>query len=133
MVKFPSDEWIKTFKTELNNNKEYEEAAKTWEGDFLFIVTPDEDLKDELIFYVDIWHGKCREASLINEKKEAAYIFQGSYTNWKKVIEKEIDPIRGLIMGMFTLKGDSKSVMSNARAAQELVNTVAKIPTEFIF
>jgi hypothetical protein len=36
-------------------------------------------------------------------------------------------------MGMFTLKGDSKAVMSNARAAQELVNTVAKIPTEFIF
>lgn len=132
MVKFPSDEWIKTFKNELNSNKEYEEAAKTWEGDFLFIVTPDEDLKEELIFYVDIWHGKCREARLIKEKKDAAYIFQGSYSNWKKMIGKEIDPIRGLIMGMFTLKGDSKAVMSNARAAQELVNTVAKIPTEFI-
>ncbi len=132
MVTFSSDEWIKKFKDELNRNKEYEKAAKTWEGDFLFIVTPDEDLQEELIFYVDLWHGKCRDASLVKGKKEAAFIFKGSYSHWKQVIEKKIDPIRGLIMGMFALKGDSRAVMSNARAAQELVNTVAKIPTEFI-
>ena len=131
MVKFPSDEWIKKFKEELNKNKDFEESAKAWEGDFLFIVTPDENFKEELTFYVDIWHGKCRDASLINEPKKAAFIFKGSYSNWRKVIAKEADPIRGLIMGMFTLEGDSKAVMSNARAAQQLVNTVAKIPTEF--
>ena len=47
MVKFPSDEWIKTFKEELNKSKSYEEVAKDWEGDFLFVVTPDEELKKE--------------------------------------------------------------------------------------
>ena len=60
MVRFPSDEWIKTFKEELNKSKAYEEAAKEWEGDFLFVITPDEELKKEVIFYVDLWHGKCR-------------------------------------------------------------------------
>ena len=49
MVRFPSDEWIKTFKEELNKSKNYEEVAKTWEGDFLFVVTPDEELKEEVI------------------------------------------------------------------------------------
>ncbi len=44
ILRFPSDEWIKTFKEELNKNKTYQEAAKDWEGDFLFVITPDEDL-----------------------------------------------------------------------------------------
>jgi len=40
--KFPSEESIRAFKDELNKNKAYEEAAKDWEGDFLFIATPDQ-------------------------------------------------------------------------------------------
>ena len=131
MVRFPSDEWIKTFKEELNKSKDYEEVAKTWEGDFLFVVTPYEELKEEVTFYVDLWHGKCRDAYLVNDSKTAAFIFKGPYSNWKKVINKELDPIRGLIRGMFILEGDSKIILDQVKAAQELVNTASKIPVDF--
>jgi len=131
MVRFPSDQWIKIFKEELNKNKVYEEVAKTWEGDFLFVITPDEQLKKEVVFYVDLWHGKCKDAYLANNKKKAAFIFKGPYSNWKKVINKELDPIRGLIRGMFTVEGDSKVILDQTRAAQELVNTASKIPVDF--
>ena len=131
MVRFPSDEWIKTFKAELNKSKDYEEVAKTWEGDFLFVVTPDEGLKEEVTFYVDLWHGKCRDAYLVNDSKTAAFIFKGPYSNWKKVINKELDPIRGLIRGMFIVEGDSKIILDQVKAAQELVNTASKIPVDF--
>jgi putative sterol carrier protein len=131
MVRFPSDEWIKIFKEELNKSKSYGEVAKTWEGDFLFVVTPDEELKEEVTFYVDLWHGKCRDAFLVNGEKTAAFVFKGPYSNWKKVINKELDPIRGLIRGMFELEGDSKVVLDQTKAAQELVNTASTIPVEF--
>ena len=131
MVKFPSDEWIKIFKEELNKSKSYEEVAKDWEGDFLFVVTPDEELKSEVSFYVDLWHGKCRDAYIVDGEKTAAFIFKGPYSNWKKVINKELDPIRGLIRGMFTVEGDSKVILDQSKAAQELVNTASKIPVEF--
>ena len=131
MVRFPSDEWIKTFKEELNKSKSYEESAKEWEGDLLFIVTPDEELKEEVTFYVDLWHGKCRDAYLVDGEKTAAFIFKGPYSNWMKVINKELDPIRGLIRGMFELEGDSKVVLDQTKAAQELVNTASTIPVEF--
>ncbi|EMR74794.1 putative sterol carrier protein [Thermoplasmatales archaeon SCGC AB-540-F20] len=131
MVRFPSDEWIKKFKEELNKSKAYGEVAKTWEGDFLFVITPDEELKEEVTFYVDLWHGKCRDAFLVNEEKTAAFVFKGPYSNWKKVINKELDPIRGLIRGMFELEGDSKVILDQTRAAQELVNTASTIPVEF--
>jgi putative sterol carrier protein len=131
MIKFPSDEWIKTFKEALNKNKKYLEVAKNWEGDFLFVVTPDEELKSEIVFYVDLWHGKCRDAYLVKKIKKAAFVFKGSYSNWKKVINKELDPIRGLIRGIFTVEGDSKIILDQSRAAQELVNTASQIPVEF--
>ena len=131
MVRFPSDEWIKTFKEALNKSKDYEEVAKTWEGDFLFVITPDEELKEEVIFYVDLWHGKCRNAYLVNDSKTAAFIFKGPYSNWKKVINKELDPIRGIIRGMFIIEGDSKIILDQVKAAQELVNTASKIPVDF--
>jgi putative sterol carrier protein len=131
ILRFPSDEWIKTFKEELNKNKMYQEAAKDWEGDFLFVITPDEDLKKETVFYIDLWHGKCRDAFLVKGEKSAKFVFKGSYSNWKKVIRKELDPIRGLIRGMFTVDGDSRVILDQAKAAQELVNIASTIPVVF--
>jgi putative sterol carrier protein len=131
ILRFPSDEWITVFKEELNKNKMYQEVAKDWEGDFLFVITPDEDLKKEVVYYVDLWHGKCRDAYLVKGEKQAKFVFKGPYSNWKKVIRKELDPIRGLIRGMFTVDGDSRVILDQAKAAQELVNTASTIPVVF--
>ena len=131
VIKFPSDEWIKALMQELNKSQTYQDAAKDWEGDFLFVIEPDEELKKEVVFYVDLWHGKCRDAHIVDGDKKAAFVFKGPYSNWKKVINKELDPIRGLIRGMFTVDGDSKVILDQTKAAQELVNTASKIPVEF--
>ena len=131
MAKFPSDEWIQVFKDELNRNVNYEKAAKDWEGDFLFVILPDDDLKHEVKYYVDLWHGKCREAYRVEGSKNTAFTFSGSYSNWKKVIENELDPIKGFIRGLFKINGDSIKILRYVKAARELINTASKIPTEF--
>ncbi|TET75822.1 MAG: sterol carrier protein, partial [Candidatus Heimdallarchaeota archaeon] len=58
--KFPSKEWINEYMVVLNNSPTYKEAAKTWEGDFLFVIEPDDKLDKKKIFYLDLWHGDCR-------------------------------------------------------------------------
>lgn len=131
MVRFPSKEWTNQFKEALNNNSTYAEVAKDWEGDFLFIITPDEHYSKQTILYIDLWHGKCRNAFIADKNQKAAFVFKGPYSHWKKVINKELDPIRGLIRGMFFLEGDSKIILDQTKAAQELVNTASYIPTEF--
>ncbi len=131
MAKFPSDEWIQLFKDELNKNTKYEEAAKDWEGDFLFVILPDDELENEVKYYVDLWHGKCREAYRVDGLKDTAFTFSGSYSNWKKVIENELDPIKGFICGLFKIKGDSIKILRYVKAAKELINTASRIPTEF--
>jgi putative sterol carrier protein len=132
--KFPSEEWIKAFKEELNKNEAYAEAAKDWEGDFLFIVTPDEGLEKEMVFYVDLWHGKCRDAYMVpsRETKTAEFIYEGPYSNWKKLIMGQLDPIQSLLMRKFKLKGNMAKIMRYTKAASELVKTASRVPTEFI-
>lgn len=132
--KFPSEDWIKAYKEELNKNKVYEEAAKDWEGDFLFIITPGEGIEKEIVFYVDLWHGKCRDAYMVpsREAKKAAFIFEGPYSNWKKLIMGQLDPIHAIMMRKFNLQGDMAKVLRYTKAASELVKTASRIPTEFI-
>ncbi|MEE9237528.1 MAG: SCP2 sterol-binding domain-containing protein [Thermoplasmata archaeon] len=134
MPRFPSQEWIEVFMQELNSNEEYAEAAKDWEGDFLFVTKPDGNLKEEVTFYVDLWHGKCRSARMLTPEEEvkAAFTYEGSYGNWMKLINGEIDPIRGLLTGKFKLKGSMMKVMRHTKAAKLLVKTASRVPTEFI-
>jgi putative sterol carrier protein len=134
LASFPSEEWIELFKDSVNANAAYEDAAKTWEGDFLFIIQPDSALKEQAVFYVDLWHGKCREVALLKsgESKETAFIYEGPYGNWVRLIKREIDPIQGLLTGKFKLKGDMLKVLRAVRAAKELVETASRVPTEFV-
>lgn len=134
MAKFPSEEWILLFMEALNANKNYEDAAKTWEGDFLFVIETDDELKEPSTFYVDLWHGKSRGVARVKpgEEKNAAFVYSGPYSNWKKLINKQIDPIQGLLTGRFKLKGDMVKVLRAVRAAKELVETAGKVPTEFV-
>jgi putative sterol carrier protein len=134
MPKFPSQEWIEVFMEKLNANEEYEEAAKDWEGDFLFVVRPEGNLKEEARFYVDLWHGKCREVRMVppGEEVKTAFTYEGPYGNWIKLINKEIDPIRGILTGKFKLKGSMMKVMRYTKAAKLLVETASQVPTEFV-
>ena len=134
MAKFPSEEWIKLFKDEVNKNEAYADAAKDWEGDFLFIATSDEKLDKEVVFWVDLWHGKCREVAQLpsREAKKTEFIYEGPYGNWVKLINGEIGPIRGLLTRKFKLTGSMAKIMKYTRAASELVGCASKVPTEFL-
>lgn len=134
MPTFPSQEWIESFRDVLNENEAYADAAKDWEGDFLFVVRPEGGLREEATFYVDLWHGKCREARLLAPEEEgnAAFTYAGPYGNWIRLINKEIDPIRGLLTGKFKLKGSMMKVMRYTKAAKLLVQTAGQVPTEFV-
>lgn len=133
MVLFGSDEFIQEFKAGVNANKAYEDAAKDWEGDFLFVIKPDGPLAKEVVYYVDLYHGKCRDARLIPSREEVktAFIYEGPLKSWVKLLDKQLDPIGSLMLGRFRLHGSLAKILKYTRAAKELVNTVAAVPVEF--
>lgn len=135
MVKFGSKEWLDAYIKALNENKAYEEAAAAWEGDFLFIVWADEaaGVPEEIVLWMDLWHGKCREHSVLpsRETKQTAFIYEGKLENWQAVVEGRLDPIKALLTRKMKLTGDRAKVMRATRAAKELVRTAQMVKTEF--
>lgn len=133
MYSFPSDEWIKAMMQDLNSSQSYKEAAKNWEGDFYFIIEPGGTLKDTVILYMDLWHGECRNAFML-EKQDGmnpAFLLSGPVTVWKKVMTKQLDPMQAMMTGQLKLTGNMAMVMKNVRAAKELVESCTRIPTKF--
>lgn len=132
MPKLFSEEWVKEYMRLLNESREYEEAAKDWEGDFLFVVEPDEGLEKPMYIYLDLYHGKARNGYVVDDpsKINTAFEFRGKYSNWKKLLNGEIDPIKGLVTGKFKLKGSMAKVMRYAKAAKILVEVAQKVETE---
>jgi putative sterol carrier protein len=151
MTKFGSEEWAKEYCKAINNNKAYKESASWWEGDFVFVIHPSGNLKQEIKMFVGLLHGACTGAKTLKpgeqydtlpanspprplkegQKVGAEFIFSGTYDNWVKVLKKEIDPIQGLMAGKFKLVGNMAKVMRATKAAQELVQSTTTIKTEF--
>lgn len=134
MAKFPSNEWVQEYAKELNRNQAYKDAGKTWEGDITFIVEKDDAFPNSAYIYLDLYHGECRRAIYADSPDKvpkALYAYKGPYSNWRKLIENEIDPIQGLLTGKFRLDGSLMEIMKYIRAAKEMVATATKVQTEF--
>jgi len=130
---FPSEEWIEKYVIALNNNPRYEDAAKTWEGDFVFQIDADgETIPEDVRFYIDLWHGKCRSAKMAGPKDTAEFVYSGPLKNWKLLFEGKIDPIKGIMARKFKLEGDMGKVMRYTKAALELVATTREIPIKYL-
>ncbi len=132
-VPFPCDEWIKALMQDLNDSESYQASAKNWEGDFYFIIEPGGKLDKTVVLYMDLWHGKCREAYEVVEEDGLNPVFRmtGAVTTWKKVMTGKLDPMQALMTGQLKLKGNMAMIMKNVRAAKELVESCTRIPTEF--
>ena len=133
MPKFLSGEWIKSLQVDLNRSEPYAKAAARWEGDFYFIVTPEGSMTEPVIYYMDLWHGKCRDAYLVTAENEKEPVFRmtAPLGVWEKVVTKKLDVIQGLLTRQIKLKGNMAMIMRNVKAAQELVECCTHIETEF--
>jgi len=132
-IKFLSEEWIKALMNEVNNSESYREAASNWEGDFYFIIEPEDNIEEKVIYYMDLWHGECRSAGVITDEKEKTPEFRISapISKWRRVIEKKLDPIQGMVTRQLKLQGNLMKIMKTPKAAMELVNCCTLVATEF--
>lgn len=135
MFPFATPAWAAALQNAINASGAYREAARAWEGDFWFVVEPahGEAAHARVLIYVDLWHGECRQCEVATDEEQRAPEFRisGERKNWRRIVEREIDPIRALMTGRLKLKGNMAKVMRNVKAAQELVLCAAAVPTLF--
>lgn len=131
--KFPSEEWVKAAMEQVNDSPDYAQAAANWEGDIAFIVTAVPGDRKEVVLYMDLWHGKCRDAYEVTDPaaQQSEFTIAAPLPVWRKVLEGNLDPIRGLVSRQLKLKGNMMKVMKAPKAAVELVNSCQKVETEW--
>ena len=129
---FPSDVWVKALMEDLNQSQAYADAAKNWEGDFFFVIEPAGSMTAPVTLYMDLWHGKCREAYVAEaDHLKPVFNLRGPVATWKKVMTKKLDPMQALMTGQLKLSGNMAMIMRNVRAAKELVESCTRIPTDY--
>jgi putative sterol carrier protein len=134
-VVFPSADWVEELKRELNSSPAYADAAKSWEGDFYFVIEPEkgQPFSEPVYLYMDLWHGQCRDAAMVigKDAKAPAFVMSGPYSKWKRVVTAKLDPLQGLMTGQLKLKGNMVMIMKNVKAAQEMVRACTRIDAQF--
>jgi len=127
-IPFPSQAWADAFKEQVNSSDAYASAAKTWEGDFYFVI----EGGDTQALYVDLWHGQARDIVYVTSlDKSPEFAITGNMEKWKKVIEGRQDPVQALVTRALKLDGNLVKIMKNVKAAQELVRCATKVETDF--
>jgi putative sterol carrier protein len=136
VASFPSDEWLRLYRDLINGSQEYREASQDWEGDIAFVMEaePDRGVPDDLVAWLDLWHGECRGARMITaeEGERAAYGIRAPYSRWREVLEGRLEPVKAMVQGKLKLRGDLAEIVRHVRAAKELVNLTTRVPTDFL-
>ena len=132
-MEFPSDEWIKALSDQLNESASYERSAKDWEGDFVFIVRPDDAYPETAYLYLGLYHGKSPSAAMVGsqDERDVEFVIGAPFSTWRRVIEGKLDPIQGMMTGRLKLSGNLMKIMRYPKAAQEIVACCSKVPTDW--
>jgi putative sterol carrier protein len=136
MARFPSDEWLTLYRDLINGSQEYRESSQDWEGDIAFVMEaePDRGVPDDLVAWLDLWHGECRGARMItaDEGERSAYGIRAPYSRWREVLEGRLEPVKAMVQGKLKLRGDLAEIVRHVRAAKELVHLTTLVPTDFL-
>jgi putative sterol carrier protein len=129
---FPSPEWLKSLEEKLNSDERYARIAKKWEGDLVFQIEPEGALKEEVIYYLDLWHGTCRKSEVWDEigDKNPAFILKAPYGNFVRILKGELDPMQAMLTRKLSVKGNMAVMMRSVPTVLDFVRCAREVTDE---
>ena len=132
---FPSAEWLKGLKAKLNSDEKYADIAKNWEGDLFFRIEPEGNLKEELTFYLDLWHGKCRKAEYKPDASaypKPAFTLSATYNNITAVLQGKMNPMTAMMTMKLKVQGSMGYMMRNVPTVLDFVRVASEATEEIL-
>ncbi|RJP52218.1 MAG: hypothetical protein C4583_07120 [Anaerolineaceae bacterium] len=131
---FPSMDWLNELDAKLNSDERYANIAKKWEGDMTVVIEPQGNLKERRVFYLDLWHGKCRGVAELKdvEEKKAAFVLTSSYDNIKLIMTGKLDPMQAMLTRKLSVKGNMAVMMRSVPTVLDFVRCAREITSEIL-
>lgn len=133
-VIFPSVDWLNALHEKINADEHYADIAKKWEGDMTVVIEPQGNLKERRIFYLDLWHGKCRGVAELNDiaEKNAAFVLTSGYDNIKLIMTGKLDPMQAMLTRKLSVKGNMAVMMRSVPTVLDFVRCAREITGEIL-
>jgi putative sterol carrier protein len=132
---FPSEEWLQGLEGKLNSDSRYNEIAKNWEGDLLFFIEPEGNLKERLTFYLDLWHGTCRKVEykpVADSYPNPTFTLSASYNNITAILTRKLNPMTAMMTSKLKVKGSLGYMMRNVPTVLDFVRVAQEATTEIL-
>jgi|SRR5579859_3456959 len=135
-VKVFTPEFAQAFEAEINSSAVYAKVAKGWKWTVGLVVEaePNRGQPENLGIRLDLFDGAAREVAMVApaEAQGCDFVISASYSSWKQVMRKQLDPIRGMLQGKLRLrKGALPTIVLYTKAVQELVECTTRLGAEF--
>jgi len=129
-------EWVAAYEKMIQEDEEYKEAAKNWEGSVVIhiLAKPDLGLEKDIFMLMDLWHGECRSVRLVPAEAglKGDYVLTGELERWEAVMAKELDTTKAMMQGKIKLKGNLATIVRYVKASVRLTDLSAEIGSKFI-
>ena len=132
---FPSEEWLKGLEEKLNSDVRYGDIAKKWEGDLFFFIEPEGNLKEQLTFYLDLWHGKCRKVEYKPRPESypnPVFTLTATYTNITALLTGQLNPMTAMMTSKLKVRGNMGYMMRNVPTVLDFVRVAQEVTQEIL-
>jgi len=131
---FPSNEWLKDLSIKLNNDTKYAQIARNWEGDICVVIEPSGPLTEQLIYYLDLWHGKCRKTEILKDLSSVKpkFVLTATYDNISHIMLGELDPMTAMMTRKLQVHGSMAYMMGNVPTVLDFVRCAREVTTEVL-
>ena len=134
---FPSDAWLQALVDVLNSDERYAKVAHNWEGDMTVVIEQGPSgASDQLPVakYLDLWHGECRAARVINPEQEklpdAAFTLRATIDNIYKIFTGDLDPMQAMLTRRLRVEGNMAYMLRNVPTVLEFVRCARAVEIE---
>ena len=133
MAKFPSEEWLQSLMVKLNTDEKYAQAARNWEGDMAFRIDPGGAVEAPVSFYLDLWHGKCRQAFVMDGTQDVkpVFVLKAPYLNYVRLLKGELEPMQALLTRKIGVQGNMAALMRSVPTVLDFVRCCREVTDSF--
>jgi len=122
----------------LESDPDAARAGLGWEGDILVVVHAEPPvLERPFAVYGRPVGGKICDFQVLDDPDEwqgvdAAYVVKARYSDWTRLVRKELDPIAAIARGAFEFEGDVQPLLERVRFKNLLRKAADAVPTVFL-
>ena len=131
---FPSPEWLKGLDDKLNSDEKYAHVARNWEADLYFVIEPQGNLSEGVIYYLDLWHGKCRGTEVVSNltAHKPAFTMKAGYNNFVAILQGRLDPMQAMLTRKLDVKGNMAYMMRNVPTVLDFVRCAREVTSSVV-